>query len=203
MTMTMTMRAGRSLLLLALLAGCSTLPAQRTFILAPPATTSPGVRNDIGRPVIEVKPVLVPDYLDTTDIVLRTGSNELRSSETGYWGERLSVGITQALAGELARRLPSALVTSHTPVMRPSLQVLVNVTVLEVRISGDAMLSANWTILRGGAAQPVARAQGSFTGRSDAGGDVGVVAAITDTIEQLGAQIATQIPPTQTPSGRR
>ena len=40
-------------------------------------------------PVVELKPVSLPDYLNSTDILLRDGQNELTASPTGRWGERL------------------------------------------------------------------------------------------------------------------
>jgi uncharacterized lipoprotein YmbA len=193
----MVRKAWRNLLLAALLAGCAALPERHIYVLGATTEPAPGVRDDTGRPVIEVKPVLVPDHLDITDILLRTGSNELRPSDTGVWGERLSVGITQALAGALARRIPSALVVSRPPAVRPSLQILVDITALEARAGGDCVLTANWTILRrrtdGGAPQTVATAHGSFVTHADGPGDAAVVAAITGTIDQLASQIASQI----------
>jgi uncharacterized lipoprotein YmbA len=62
--------------------------------------------------VVEVKPVLVPDYLNVSDILVRRGENALAPSPTGRWGERLSVGATRALAMGLVRRLPGLVVTS-------------------------------------------------------------------------------------------
>ena len=38
--------------------------------------------------------VLIPDYLDTTDIQLRVGAYEIHESATGRFGERLSLAIT-------------------------------------------------------------------------------------------------------------
>lgn len=182
------------LALLVLLAGCATRPDPKIYLLGTPAEPAAGVRNDIGRKVIELKRVLIPDHLDSTDILLRTGANELKASETGIWGERLSVGITQALAGALARRFPSALVVARPPATPPTLQILVDVTALQADAGGDCVLSANWTVLRprdnAGTQQTVASAQGSFRTRADAPGDAALVAAITGAINQLADQIA-------------
>jgi uncharacterized lipoprotein YmbA len=142
------MKPCTSLLLLALLAGCAARPEPHIYILGTAAELAAGVRDDTARKVIELKPVLIPDHLDTTDILMRSGTNELKASETGIWGERLSVGVTQALAGALARRIPSALVVARTPPARPALQVLVDVTALQSRTGGACVLTAHWTILR-------------------------------------------------------
>lgn len=157
------------------------------------AEPTPGVRDDTGRKVIEVRPVLVPDHLDTTDILLRTGGNELKPSETGVWGERLSIGITQALAGALAQRLPSARVVARPPLATPALQILVDVTALQARAGGDCALTAYWTIVRprtAGTPQIVDSAEGSFVTHADGTGDAAIVAAINAAIDQLADRIA-------------
>jgi uncharacterized lipoprotein YmbA len=190
------MRFWTHALLLGLLAGCASRPPQNVFVLGATTAVAPGVRDDTGRRVIEVKPVLIPDHLDTTDILLRTGSNELTASPTGIWGERLSIGITQALTSALARRVPSASVVDNPPATRPALQVLVDITALEVRPGGDCVLTARWTILRSrsdaGLRQATASAQGSFVTHAEAG-DAGVVAAINAAIDQLADQVAIQL----------
>ncbi len=189
------MKPSGHLLLVTLLAGCATAPTPHIYVLGTFTESLSGVRDDSGRRVIEVRPVLVPDHLDTTDILLRAGTNELVASKTGVWGERLSVGVTQALAGDLSRRLPSALVVYRPPVARPAVQVLVDISALQAREDGDCVLTAHWTIQRprDGAPQTLASAQGSFSARSAGSGDGAVVAAITSTVEQLADQIAARI----------
>ena len=180
-------------LLAIILASCGSWPNQQVYVLGSPGEPAAGVRDDAGRRVIEVKRVLVPDYLDSTDITLRTGTNELKASQTGVWGERLSIGITQALAGALTRRVPSAVVVARPPVIRPAVQVLVDVTGLQSTTGGEAVLTGRWTILRlrdGSAPQTVATAQGSFVAQGAGTGDGAVVAAITDVIDQLADRIA-------------
>jgi uncharacterized lipoprotein YmbA len=190
------MRFLTPVLLLGLLAACASRPPQNVYVLGTTTAPAPGVRDDTGRRVIEVKPVLIPDHLDTTDIRLRTGSNELTASNTGVWGERLSTGITQALTSALSRRVPSASVVDNPPATRPALQVLVDVTALEVRAGGDCVLTARWTVLRSrsdaGLRQATASAQGSFVTQAGAG-DAGVVACVNAGIDQLADQVAIQL----------
>ena len=183
-------------LLFGLLVGCTSRLPQTVFVLGTATAASAGVRDDTGRRVIEVKPVLIPDHLDTTDIMLRTGTNELTASTTGIWGERLSIGITQALTSALSRRVPAALVVDNPPATRPALQVLVDVTALELRAGGDCVLTARWTVLRSrsdaGLRQATASAQGSFVTQAGAG-DAGVVACVNAGIDQLADQVAIQL----------
>ena len=198
------MKAWRQLLLLGLLAGCAARPephiyilGNATEILGSATKRGAGVRDDTGRKVIEVRPVLIPDYLDTRDIMLRTGSNELKASETGIWGERLSIGLTQALAGALARRVPSALVVASRPTVGPGVQILVDVTALEARPGGDCVLTAHWTIRSGNKSAALGNltsAQGSFVTHADGTGDAAIVAAITRAVDELADQIAARLP---------
>ena len=92
------------------LAGCGSGPPPRVYVLGAAVNPIPGVTSEAGLPVVELKPVSLPDYLDTTDIQLRDGQNELKSSATGRWGERLSVGIAAALREDLTKQVPGIVV---------------------------------------------------------------------------------------------
>ncbi|MBX6376452.1 MAG: membrane integrity-associated transporter subunit PqiC, partial [Acetobacteraceae bacterium] len=91
--------------------GLTSGPPPVTYVLGTPAPAADGVESLTGKPVIEVKPVLVPDYLDVADIMIRQADNVVAPSPTGRWGERLSVGVTRALTLGLARRLPQYMVS--------------------------------------------------------------------------------------------
>ena len=104
-----------ALLCLALAACGMGGPPPVTYVLGTPIVAAERVQPLAGRPVIEVKPVLVPDYLDVSDIMVRQAGNMVTPSPTGRWGERLSVGVTRALADGLAARLPGFVVTTTAP----------------------------------------------------------------------------------------
>ena len=61
-------------------------PAEYALGSLPAATTK--TIPQTGFPIVEIKRVQLPDYLDTTDILERRG-NQLVPSPTGRWGERL------------------------------------------------------------------------------------------------------------------
>src|SRR3546814_6599396 len=76
------------------LAACGTAgPPPVTYVLGESAIAEHGAEPLAGRPVVEVKPVLVPDYLDVSDILIRGAEHVVVPSLTGRWGERLSVGV--------------------------------------------------------------------------------------------------------------
>jgi uncharacterized lipoprotein YmbA len=186
-----TKRPGFTIILAALLlAGCSSGPPPATYVLGSPAPETTRTERLTGRPVIEVKPVLVPDYLDVTDILVRRGANQLAPSRTGRWGERLSVGITRALAADLRNLLPGYIVTSVPPVERPSRQVLVEVETFEPRTDDSVVLAARWRVLAGSSQETEAGERVSIVEKLSAPGEAAIAAAMTQAVDALAGHIA-------------
>ena len=94
-----------------------------------PATETP---VSLERSGLQLQRVLVPDYLDTTDILLRVGTHELHESTSGRWGERLSLGITRALRADLVGQLTLDVASALEPGANLARQILVNVDVFDV-----------------------------------------------------------------------
>jgi hypothetical protein len=180
------------------LVGCTASPLPRTYVLGTPAAPDPGVVNEGGRPVVELPTVALPDYLDSTDIVLRNGQNELKPSTTGRWGERLSLGITHALEAALSRRLPGVLVTHTSMPGQGAISLLVNVEAFDVHPDGQCVLTARW-MLPGSNAQSAAISQrGTFVTKAPgpASGplaDSAIVSAMAAAVDQLADRIATSL----------
>jgi uncharacterized lipoprotein YmbA len=156
-----------------------------------PAATATTV-TQTALPIVEVGRVQLPDYLDTTDILERRG-NQLVPSETGRWGERLSIGMTHALIISLASGLPWMMVTGTSPAERPALQVLVDVAAFESRAGGQVVLVARWVVADGASRRIIAVQQTSLVGAVAGSGDSAVVAAMSRLVEELAAQVAAGI----------
>ena len=185
-----------SWLLVLALAACTTAgPPPTSYVLGTPApVTDQTIETLVGRPIVEVKPVLVPDYLDTTDILVRRSDNVVAPSPTGRWGERLSIGITRMLGAGLVRRLPDLIVTTATPVDQPSRQVLVDVETFEVRAGeGVVVLIARWRVLDGQGSRTLAGERVSLPVPLAGPGDEQVVQAMTRAIDTLIDRIAASI----------
>lgn len=144
------------------------------------------------RPVMRLQRVLIPDYLDTTDIVLRVGAHEIHESATGRFGERLSLGLTHALRSDLATRLPLYSIELAQSADRPVRQILVNVDAFDVWPTGRCVLAADWTILGADRKALLSGDLGTFT--TAAAGvhpdDGAIVAAMADAVRQLADRIA-------------
>ena len=173
------------------LTGCGSLPLQRTYVLGDPPGPALGVRSETGLPVFELKTVSVPDYLDSTDILRRTGSNEVVASPSGRWGERLSLGLTDALASALSRRLPK-LVIATAPAGEPTRRILVDVERLEIGAGGRCLMAARWRIA-GSDGQAASSRRGTFGETATSADDAAVAAAMTRVVGQLADQIAATI----------
>jgi uncharacterized lipoprotein YmbA len=175
----------------ALLGACKLAgPPPTEYVLgstAEPATASQQATT--GLPVVVVRRVQVPDYLDRTAMVERRG-NELVPSATSRWGERLSVGMTRALASSLAVHLPGMVVTTRPPLGHPARQLYVDVITFESQ-QQRVVLVARWRITDGSGQQVLMSEQGSFV-ETIAGDDGGAVAtAMSQAVEGLAGQVAT------------
>jgi uncharacterized protein len=144
------------------------------------------------RPVMQLQRVLIPDYLDTPDILLRVGAHEIHESATGHFGERLSLGITHALRSDLASRLPLDTIVLAQSAERPARQILVNVDAFDVWQTGRCVLVADWTILDADRKALLSADRGTFT--TPAAGvnlsDGAIVRAMADAVRQLADRIA-------------
>lgn len=176
--------------LLALVSACTLAgPLPTEYVLGSPPAADTATVAQKGRPIVEVRRVRVPDYLDSTDIVERSGG-KLIASQTGRWGERLSIGTTRALAASLASRLPNMAVVATPPIEQPARQVLVDLTAFEpVVADGKVVLAGGWTITDGSGHNVLAAEQTSLTEPLAGSGDEAIVAAMTRALDNLADQI--------------
>jgi len=175
-----------------LLPACRSGPPPAEYILgAMPEATATSVPAT-GLPVVQVKRVQIPDYLDRTDILERRG-NELVPSRTSRWGERLSVGMTRALAASLAARLPGMLVIATPAGGRPAREVLVDVAAFESRADQRVVLVARWSVADGVSRQTLSSEQTVLVEPIGGAGDRAVVAAMSHAVEDLADRVAAGI----------
>jgi uncharacterized lipoprotein YmbA len=127
-----------------------------------------------GTPVIEVKRVIVPDYLDSQDILVRNG-NTLQRSSHGRWASRLSTEVTRYVTEILATRHPLALVTDQPPVTAPNARLSITISNMDVTSAGVVTLEANWEIVPKNPAMPVRHDRARFTARGPVKTDQDVV----------------------------
>ena len=134
----------------------------------------------------------LPDYLDTRDLLVRKGSR-LIPSTTGQWAERLSVGMTRALALSLGNQLPNVALFTTDPVQRPARQVLVDVTSFEARAEQEVVLAARWTLTDGPGRNSLVSQDAVLVEPTGSTTDDAVVSAMNRAVEALASQIAGSI----------
>lgn len=172
------------------LGGCAA-PALRSYVLAttPPATTAAPVEA-LPTQVIELRPVLLPDHLDTTAILRRVGPSELVASRNGRWGDRLSVAIRLALAADLQAALPRTVVVTRSPLGPAFRRVSLTVTAFDLDASGTLALDAEWAIERVPPPVLLSQRRVRLVATGVPGGDAAEVAAMSGLLQQLAAAIA-------------
>lgn len=137
-------RTGWPVLAAVLLTGCAA-PPLRLYTLGDPPPTEDAKPLPRGAPVIEVDRLVLPDALDSDDLLLTDGNVVVRS-RTGRWVSRLSLLATGLVTSQLARRAPDALVTDQWPIKAPDYRVMIGIDRLDIARKGWAVMDANWQI---------------------------------------------------------
>lgn len=141
----MTAAMGWMALAALLLAGCAAPPLRLYSLGAPPVTADAGALPR-GAVVIEVDRVILPNALDSDDI-LRQDGNIVERSPTGRWVSRLSRLATGLVTSRLAMRTPDALVTDQWSIEAPDYRVMIHIAQLDVTTGGRALMDADWQII--------------------------------------------------------
>lgn len=143
--------------LLTILSGCSFLkPANdqtHNYLLT--AMPWPEPSAGVSPPcIVRVLPVEVPNYLQTSDMVIRTGTNEVVFTKFNQWAEPLDAGIRRVLAQNLCdfRGIQEALTDEPAPARQNP--YIISVHILECEGSdingrGSILFSASWEISQG------------------------------------------------------
>ena len=171
-------------------AGCTAGATQHVYVLGDTAAPGPAEVSQLKAPTIEVQPVQVPDYLDTTSILTRGAGGLMVPSPTGRWGERLSIGIARAVQATLARRLPHVAVTTSQPLRTPRWLVRIAVEAFSVRPDQGGTLVAQWTLIDGRNGRPFAEEREVLDSPGPLHGDAAVVAAMSQQVNALANRIA-------------
>lgn len=173
-----------------LLSACSAGPPDRSvYILGGANPAAPTVVSELGVPAVAVMPVRVPDYLDTHELLTLRNGNRLEASRSAKWGERLSVGVTRALAVSLASRLPELAVAMQPP-PPAQWQVYTNIDTFGVGPDGLCILTGRWSVWNRTQDRIVAADRFSITSPVRPDDNAQLVAVMSREVDQLTALIA-------------
>ncbi len=185
------------LLTLALLAtGCTRTPPPSLYQLSANDAGRPAVQaNGIGKAVIGIGPLQLPEFLDRPQIVIRTGANQLQLIDGHRWAEPLADSIARSLKENLAAILATERIL-HAPWSRTAsvdYQILIEILRFEGEGYNTARLEAVWSIQGrdGKVLQPPRRSQYQLTSRHP--DCEGLVQALSQTLSLLSREIAETI----------
>lgn len=177
-----------SVALLLLLAACGSTPKETFYTLSPsPGPLPPGSPSSVS---VYVGPVSVPDAVDRTPMVLRTGPTQVEIDDLHRWAEPLKTGIPRALAEMLMRALgtPRVLAGRQSSVSAVDFRVAVDVQRFDSSLTEGATLDAAWTVTP---AQGPPRSGRTFAREPLPSRDhAGIAAAHARALERLAADLA-------------
>ncbi len=138
------------ILMIILLAGCSTTPAVRYYTLNP----SPGMQPDISQAVsgdilaIGVGPVEFPKFLDRPQIVTRENQHRVKVSEFHRWAGSFSEDFLRVLARNISMLLPADRVAAYPwpDQFSPPCRIQLTVEQFDGRFGEEVVLNVTWSV---------------------------------------------------------
>lgn len=188
----------RSLLLLmaAVLAGCmhSHSPTPRLYLLhAERGEANIFAEHHSGKGVIVLRPLVLAEYLNRPQIVLRKGEREVAHAEFDRWAEPLKIQTHNYLAAALANALPeyNIIHSARGAKTRPLFEIGVAILMLDGAPKESVRLRANWQIFSvTEELRIVAEGKSDLSAACPESGIPGMVAATEAVLKQLSQKIA-------------
>lgn len=196
-------------------AACSLLQPQpdptEFFVLTPLAASTPG-EPGTDELLVGVGPIIVPEYLDRTNIVRRFAPNRVAISELEWWAEPLETSLLRVIGDNLAARLgtPAVLRYPWPILMKPAYSVAINFSRFDILSENRVHLSARWVVRGGQPRRALLTRESSIEKTAASAATADAVAALSQTLDDLSAEIASAIrtlrveapPPQKTPRAR-
>jgi len=174
-----------------LLGACTTTTPQANFYLLNATEPAPVVRAS--SLVLAIGPVDLPQYLDRPHIVTRNGSNRLRVDEFNRWGGALEEGIIRVVARRVGARLGTQRIYSYPSrvVADTDFRIALDIRAFDGYLDGDVVLDVSWSLIDDRSGEVVQTQQARYQRRSPGADYDAYAAALSDTLAQLGDDLAT------------
>jgi uncharacterized lipoprotein YmbA len=160
---------------------------------APTPRSKPSETAAVG---IGIGPVIIPGYLDRTQIVTRTTVDHVHLATFHRWAEPLENGIARILGEEVAARVPTERIVMFPwrGLIGQSLkyQVVLAVVRFDGHLDGDVTLDTRWRIL-GKNGDELSYGRTTLTESAAGSGYDPMIAAMSRTLVILGQEIAAEI----------
>ncbi len=184
-------------LLVLLVSGCGSSPDSKFYTLnaLPREASSPGTVQGNASVLVKVGPVTIPDTLDQSQIVTRSGPNELDLNEFNRWGGDLQTDFQRILGENISILLPTDHVVLYQEIILSPVdfQVIVNVREFEGQLGGAVTLNADWSVIKLGKEKSVAVRKSVLHENTDSSDFPGYVAAQSRLLAKLSRQISDEI----------
>lgn len=123
----------------------------RFYVLSPMAFSvaeTPNISGFSQKFVIGISPVTLPKYLRKSQIVTRTGSNELHLAEYDRWAGKIEEDIGRVITENLGRILGTDKVISYASMEAIDLDYTIKIDIsrFDGRLGGDLEFFARWAI---------------------------------------------------------
>jgi len=138
------------LLMVFLLASCSTTPAVRYYTLNPFSEMQPDISQAVSGDTlaIGVGPVELPKFLDRPQVVTRKSRHRVEVSEFHRWAGSFSEDFLRVLAKNISMLLPADRVAAYpwTDQFSPTYSIQLIVEQFDGRFGGDVVLNVTWSV---------------------------------------------------------
>lgn len=169
------------------LAACGTPQKQSFYTLVPEPLPAPA---SSATTTVFVGPVTIPEDVDRSAMVLRTGPNQVEIRDTDRWSEPLKSAIPRAISEHLMRELGTARVYASRAgaPQAADLRVAIEIRRFESSLDAGATIDALWTLTP---AKGNPRSGRSVISESNATRDVaGIAAAHSRALARLARDLA-------------
>lgn len=133
-----------------LLAGCGASAKPRYYTLQAPSAAVASSVADSAQPAVLVGPVNLPEAVDRSQFVLRTGENTVDISDGHRWAEPLKSQIARVLVAQLSQQLGERRVAAlgAGAVGEQDFRVALDIQSFESSLSEGAAIDSRWTLSR-------------------------------------------------------
>ena len=177
------------------LAGCGSLfgpSAPVSYYSLTPAATGDAALPSMGRGIIAVQTVRLPDYLNQNGIVTRSDANALNIARDSQWAGSLSDNITNVVVTNLSRLLATTRVVAYPvsaalPVDRV---VQVDISQFEAIPGGRVVLNGQWTIFADGGRTFLTTDSGAYATSASGTGYAEIAEAMSQVLGSFSHDIA-------------
>ncbi len=182
--------------MLSFITGCVGGGSPPTHFYVLDATAQPVEKTAASTLVIALEPIEIPKYLDRSQIVSRSGDNQLEVASFHQWGGGLTDNISRVMAENLSRTLANDHVYTlpDRGLKRPDYRLLVTLLRFEADKDNRLLLDARWRLAKGLRGKVVALKRFRWYGQPLPAGDYAALTAeMSRALAGLGQRVAKQL----------